>query len=151
MHSDTQQLAAYLDGALSDAERAELRAHVLTCATCAARLERMRDDGRRITIALSSSAAPDVRAAVRGRLRGSIARDWLMRGLALVGALASRGGLYRITRIGYNNGLTRPSPWPDALPQIPGIGLRQSGHKPSLCMRFFFTWKPNRSMSVALQ
>ena len=89
MHSDTQQLAAYLDGALSDAERAELRAHVLTCATCAARLERLRDDGRRITIALSSSAAPDVRAAVRGRLRGSIARDWLVRGLALVGALAA--------------------------------------------------------------
>ena len=66
MHLDTQQLAAYLDGALSDAERADLRAHVLTCATCAARLERLRADGRRITVALSSGAAPDVRAAVRG-------------------------------------------------------------------------------------
>jgi DNA-binding beta-propeller fold protein YncE len=89
MHFDTQQLAAYLDGALSDAARADLRAHVLTCATCAARLERLRDDGRRITVALSSSAAPDVRAAVRGRLPGSAARDWLARGLALAGALGA--------------------------------------------------------------
>lgn len=89
MHVDSHQLAAYLDGALSDAERADVRAHVLTCATCAARLERLRDDGRRIMFALSSSAAPDVRAAVRGRLRGSIARDWLGRALALAGALVA--------------------------------------------------------------
>ena len=89
MHGDTQQLAAYLDGALSDAERTDLRAHVLSCATCAARLERLRHDGHRITAALSSSAAPDVRAAVRGQLHGSIARDWLARGLALAGALAA--------------------------------------------------------------
>ena len=89
MHPNTHQLAAYLDGALSDAERADLRAHVLTCTTCAARLERLRDDGRRITVALSSSAAPDVRAAVRGRLRGAAGRAWLVRGLALAGALAA--------------------------------------------------------------
>ncbi|MEO7910710.1 MAG: zf-HC2 domain-containing protein [Roseiflexaceae bacterium] len=89
MHFDTLRLAAYLDGALGDAERADLRAHVLTCATCTARLERLRADGRRITVALSSSAAPDMRAAVRERLRGSIGRDWLARGLALAGALAA--------------------------------------------------------------
>jgi len=88
MHPDIHQLAAYLDGALGDAERADLRAHVLTCATCAARLERLRDDGRRITVALSSGAAPDVRAAVRARRR-SAARAWPVRGLALAGALAA--------------------------------------------------------------
>jgi DNA-binding beta-propeller fold protein YncE len=89
MHPDTQQLAAYLDGALGDAERANLRAHVLTCASCAARLERLRDDSRRITATLSRGAAPDVRAAVRARVRGAAARDWLARGLALAGALAA--------------------------------------------------------------
>jgi DNA-binding beta-propeller fold protein YncE len=89
MHVDVHQLAAYLDGGLSDAERADLRAHILTCATCTARLERLRDDGRRIAFALSSGAAPDVRAAVRGRLRGSSARGWLSRALALTGALAA--------------------------------------------------------------
>jgi len=87
MHPDTHQLAAYLDGAVSDAKRMELRAHILTCATCAARLEQLRADGRRITVALSSVAAPDVRAAMRGRLRGSAARAWLVRGLALAVAL----------------------------------------------------------------
>jgi DNA-binding beta-propeller fold protein YncE len=89
MHPNTQQLAAYLDGALGDAERAELRAHVLTCASCAARLEQLRVDGGRITAALSSGSAPDVRAAVRARLRGSAAQAWLARGLALAGALAA--------------------------------------------------------------
>jgi DNA-binding beta-propeller fold protein YncE len=89
MHPDTQQLAAYLDGALGDAERANLRAHVLTCASCAARLERLRDDGRRITAMLSRGAAPDVRAAVRARVRGAAARAWLARGLTLAGALAA--------------------------------------------------------------
>src|SRR5688500_7639401 len=90
MHPDTYQLAAYLDGALGDAERADLRAHILTCATCAARLERLRDDGRRITVALSSGAVPDVRAAVRARRRRSAGQHaWLARGLALAGALAA--------------------------------------------------------------
>ena len=63
MHPDTLQLAAYLEGALGDAERADLRAHVLTCASCAARLEQLRADSRRITLALSSGAVPDVRAS----------------------------------------------------------------------------------------
>jgi hypothetical protein len=89
MHPDTRQLAAYFDGALSDAERADLRAHVLTCPSCAARLERLRTDARRITVALSSGAAPDVRAAVRARLRGATTRTWPARGLALAGALAA--------------------------------------------------------------
>ncbi len=89
MHPDTHQLAAYLDSALGDAERADMRAHILTCATCAARLERLRADGRRITVALSSGAVPDVRAAVRARRRGRAARAWLARGLALAGALVA--------------------------------------------------------------
>jgi DNA-binding beta-propeller fold protein YncE len=89
MHPDMRRLAAYLDGALDDAERADLRAHVLACATCAARLDRLRADGGRITAALSSGGAPEVRAAVRARLRGSVARAWLVRGLAIAGALAA--------------------------------------------------------------
>src|SRR6478735_2916083 len=89
MHPDTHQLAAYLDGAVSDAKRMELRAHILTCATCAARLEQLRADGRRITVALSRVAAPDVRVVMRGRLRGSAARTWLVRGLALAVALVA--------------------------------------------------------------
>src|SRR5213078_2038250 len=66
MHPDNKQLAAYLDGALNEAEHATTRAHILTCAACAARLERLRDDARRIAT-LSSIPAPDVRTAVRAR------------------------------------------------------------------------------------
>src|SRR5690349_5634432 len=89
MHPDNLQLAAYLDGALSDAERAELRAHILTCAACAARLDLRGADGRRITMALAGSTAPDVRAAVRARRRRGAARIWLGSALALAGALAA--------------------------------------------------------------
>ena len=32
---------------------------------------------------------------------------------------------------GHSSGRTRPSPWPEALPQMPGSGLRQSGQRPS--------------------
>jgi hypothetical protein len=90
MHPDTLRLAAYLDGALDPQAQAELRAHVLTCATCAARLERLRADARRITATLSSGGAtPDVRAAVRARLRRPSPGAWLVRGAALAGALAA--------------------------------------------------------------
>jgi DNA-binding beta-propeller fold protein YncE len=89
MHPDTLQIAAYLDGALAEQERAELRAHVLTCPACAARLEQLRDDARRITVAISSAPAVDVRAAVRARLGRTIARVWLGRGLALAASLAA--------------------------------------------------------------
>jgi DNA-binding beta-propeller fold protein YncE len=84
------RLAAYLDGALDPQSQAELRAHVLTCATCAARLERLRADARRITTTLSSGGAtPDVRAAVRARLRRRTPGAWLARGAMFAGALAA--------------------------------------------------------------
>jgi len=87
MHPDHRQLAAYLDGALDPDARAELRAHILTCATCKARLERLRDDARRIATVLGSSGAtPDVRAAVRARLRRPAFGAWLAHGVTLVGA-----------------------------------------------------------------
>ncbi|MBK9715491.1 MAG: zf-HC2 domain-containing protein [Kouleothrix sp.] len=90
MHPDIRQLAAYLDDALGPDDRAALRAHLLTCAACAARLERLRGDARRITTALSSAgAAPDVRAAVRARLRRRPGAGWLARGLTLAGAAAA--------------------------------------------------------------
>jgi DNA-binding beta-propeller fold protein YncE len=90
MHPDTLQLAAYLDGALDPQSQAELRAHILTCAACAARLERLRADARRIATTLSASgAAPDVRAAVRARLRRPAPGVWLARGGALAGALVA--------------------------------------------------------------
>jgi DNA-binding beta-propeller fold protein YncE len=90
MHPDNLKLAAYLDSAIDDDERADLRAHILTCAACTARLERLRDDARRIAVAVSNStAAPDVRAAVRARLRPPASRAWLESGLAVAGALAA--------------------------------------------------------------
>ena len=46
MHPDPLQIATYLDDALDEAARAELRAHLLTCSACAARLERLRGDAR---------------------------------------------------------------------------------------------------------
>jgi DNA-binding beta-propeller fold protein YncE len=89
MHLETYQLAAYLDDALDEAARAEARAHMLTCPACAARLERMRADARRITAFASASPAPDVRAAVRAKLRRSSPAGWLLRAGALAGALAA--------------------------------------------------------------
>ncbi len=90
MHPDNLQLAAYIDGALDEAERATLRAHVLTCPACAARLERLHADARRIVTTFSPvSSAPDVRAALRARLRHRGPGTWLARGGALAGALAA--------------------------------------------------------------
>ncbi|HJZ46241.1 MAG TPA: zf-HC2 domain-containing protein [Roseiflexaceae bacterium] len=89
MHPDPLQLAAYLDGALGEDERAELRAHVLTCSACAARLERLRADARQIAVAMSAAPAPDVRAAVRARLSRPAPFAWLGGGLTLAGALAA--------------------------------------------------------------
>ena len=90
MHPDIGQLAAYLDSALGSDERAALRAHILTCTACAVRLERLRDDARQITTTLSTGGAePDVRAAVRARLRRPALGRWLCRGLAVAGAVAA--------------------------------------------------------------
>lgn len=82
-----QQLAAYLDGALDGDARAAVRGHVLSCGTCAARLERLRDDSRRLQRTLSAAPAPDVRPALRGRLRRAPRAAWLGRATALAGAL----------------------------------------------------------------
>jgi DNA-binding beta-propeller fold protein YncE len=90
MHPDIRQLVAYIDGALHPNERAELRAHILTCPICTAQVERLRDDARRIAAAMSAAAAPDVRAAVRSHLRRPPAiTAWLSRGAAFAGALAA--------------------------------------------------------------
>jgi DNA-binding beta-propeller fold protein YncE len=89
MHPDQLRIAAYLDGALDDQERAELRGHILTCPACAARLENLRADARRISVALARSPTPDVRASVRARLRRPARDAWLGQGLALAGALAA--------------------------------------------------------------
>jgi hypothetical protein len=88
MHPDIQQLAAYLDAALDTATQAATRAHILTCPVCAARLERLRLDERRIA-ASAAGPAPDVRAAVRARLRRPGPANWLLRGAALASALAA--------------------------------------------------------------
>ncbi|HEX9374457.1 MAG TPA: zf-HC2 domain-containing protein, partial [Roseiflexaceae bacterium] len=89
MHPDNLLLAAYLDGAIDPDERAELRAHMLTCPACTARLERLRDDARRIDAALGAGAVQDVRAAVRARLRRPAPGAWLARGAAATGAIAA--------------------------------------------------------------
>ena len=59
MHPDAQRLAAYLDGALGAVERADLRAHVLTCATCAVHA------ASRPGITVSGSTATEPRRSVR--------------------------------------------------------------------------------------
>jgi len=86
MHPTNSQIAAYLDGALAEAARADVRAHLLTCATCTARLERLRSDARQIQSFSAASPAPDVRAAVRARLRRRSRARWLARGVTLAGA-----------------------------------------------------------------
>jgi anti-sigma factor RsiW len=90
MHPDDLRLAAYIDGALDEDQRAALRAHVLTCPSCAARLERLHADARQITTVLTTTTpAPDVRAAVRARRRRGAAGTWIARGGAFATALAS--------------------------------------------------------------
>jgi DNA-binding beta-propeller fold protein YncE len=88
MHPDLTRLAMYLDGALDEAARADVRGHLLACSACAARLERLRADARRIT-ASAAGPTPDVRAAVRARLRRGRPSAWLVRGGAAAGALAA--------------------------------------------------------------
>jgi hypothetical protein len=88
MHPDLTRLTMYLDGALDEAARADVRGHLLACPTCAARLERLRADARRIT-ASAAGPTPDVRAAVRARLRRARPSAWLVRGGALAGGLAA--------------------------------------------------------------
>lgn len=89
MHPDTAQLAAYLDGALTPAERVALRAHVLGCAACAARLGRLRADVDHIQAALAAAPTPDLRARVRLRLRQRTPLRRLWRGAGLASALAA--------------------------------------------------------------
>lgn len=90
MHPDNVQLAAYIDGALGADERAALRGHILTCPACAARIERLHADAHRIAAASSSARpAPDVRAALRARMRRGSAGPWIARAGALAGALAA--------------------------------------------------------------
>lgn len=86
-HPDTLRLAAYLDGALAPDELAEMHAHTLRCAACAARLEQLRADERRLRAFASLGAAPDVRANVRMRLHRRPALRLLPQGLALGGVL----------------------------------------------------------------
>jgi outer membrane protein assembly factor BamB len=90
MHPDYSELAAYLDGALDPAAQAQLRAHVLTCPACAARLERLRADARTIAATMASARpTPDVRARVRARLRQPAWGAWLARGVALASTAAA--------------------------------------------------------------
>lgn len=90
MHPDIAALAAYLDGVGAQDERAALRAHILTCPACAARLERLRADARLISDALAAPRQfPDVRGNVRARLRRRSPMAWLGPGVAAAGALAA--------------------------------------------------------------
>ncbi|HWQ14180.1 MAG TPA: anti-sigma factor, partial [Roseiflexaceae bacterium] len=66
-HPEMHRLAALLDGALGDGEREHVRAHLLTCPRCAARLRRLQADAERIVSSTASERAPDVRALVLAR------------------------------------------------------------------------------------
>jgi DNA-binding beta-propeller fold protein YncE len=110
MHPDLTRLAAYLDRALDEEAYADVRGHLLTCPACAARVEQLRADARRITASVAGPA-PDVRAAVRARLRRTGPTDWLLRGSALVGALAAL--LLFALLIGVRSGSTALGRTPD--------------------------------------
>lgn len=112
MHPDQLRIAAYLDGALDDRERAELRAHILICPACAARLERLRADARRISATLARSPAPDVRASVRAQLRRPARYAWLAQSLAFAGALAA---LLLFALLVAGRGAVTAGPAPDRL------------------------------------
>ncbi|MFO7170842.1 MAG: hypothetical protein DIU80_022675 [Chloroflexota bacterium] len=89
MHPDDLQLATYLDLPSDAPGYQELRAHVLTCSRCAARLALLREDSRRIPAALAGTGdTPDVRAAVRARLRRGGLPLWLGQGAQLALMLA---------------------------------------------------------------
>lgn len=87
MHPDIVEIAAYLDGAQPEAQRAELRAHLLTCQRCARRLRRLRQDASRIST-LAQAHAPDVRVAVRARLKSSHSIAWPVRSSLAASVLA---------------------------------------------------------------
>lgn len=88
MHLDTTRLAAYLDNTLDSSEHAAARAHLLTCATCAARLERLRADEQIIRRLAHAGVVPDVRAAVRAKRHRASPLRLLGRGAAFASALA---------------------------------------------------------------
>ena len=85
MHPDISQLAAYLDQAVDQQKRTELREHTLTCPICAAELAQLRADAQRITSISSTVPAPDVRAEVRARLHRRKVNVWpIPRGVFVV-------------------------------------------------------------------
>lgn len=89
-HPDLSQLADYLDDALDSEVRAVVRAHTLTCPSCTAQLNQLRRDSQRIPHALAHfGPAPDVRVAVRARLRRPGATVWVLRGVALAAGLVA--------------------------------------------------------------
>src|SRR5262245_66477902 len=112
MHPERTRLAAYLDRALDEEAQAEVRGHLLTCPACAARVEQLRADARRITASVAGPA-PDVRAAVRARLRRTGPTAWMLRGGALAGALAAL--LLFALLIGVRSGSTTLGRTPDRL------------------------------------
>lgn len=94
MHPDTRRLAAYLDGALPQRERDELRAHLLTCARCAGRLQQLRADATRITNTFDTLPAPDVRPALRARRRRwNVGQRWALAGAFVLMIVLAAGVL----------------------------------------------------------
>lgn len=87
MHVDNNQLAAYLDGALDSMEQAAVRAHLLTCVPCRARLQRLRADAQAIRALAQAGAVPNMRAAIRAKRRAQPLR-WIGPGMALAGIAA---------------------------------------------------------------
>ena len=64
-----EQLSAWLDGEITDPERAALEAHVAACAVCAAVV----DDFRRMAVAAAGEAPPPVPDDLAARIRSKIA------------------------------------------------------------------------------
>jgi anti-sigma factor RsiW len=94
-----QNLLAYLDGEMSDAERAQIEAHLATCPGCAAELERMQALRMNLFDAVPAGLEHlrlprDAEAQIRERLRRARrGRRGLLDGLA--GLLRPRPGLIK--------------------------------------------------------
>lgn len=70
-----EQLSAYLDGELSAAESAELRAHLDGCAQCRADFESLRRTAEGVKALPRSAAPPDLRQKIMARLDEAPARE----------------------------------------------------------------------------
>ncbi len=67
---DANTLAGYLDGTLSEKERARIEAHLADCPECAAAVDELRD-----LLVPAASDAPSAPAAVKARAKALVKKS----------------------------------------------------------------------------